>query len=415
MAELVRADEMMGVVGGVDTHRDTHVGAVVDTAGRLLGSAQFRANATGYGQLVAWMESWGRISRVGVEGCGSYGAGLARHLIGAGIDVVEVMRPNRQLRRRRGKDDHTDAEAAARAALNGEATAVPKSGDGPVEWIRMLTVTRRSAVKARTQAANQLHALVVGAPEPVKDQLKDLKLKARIRVCSRFRPSGESSVSYAKQALRRLARRYQTLNTEITELETEIRRLCAKANPALLAAQGVGPHTAAALLTAAGDNPERMKSERSFAALCGVSPVPASSGRTVRHRLNRGGNRQANNALWRIATNRMRTDPRTKEYVTRRQAEGKTHREIIRCLKRHIAREIYHLITNPPPTPNCPELRNQRQHQGITVTRAARALGTHPSRISALERGRHHNHQLAARYQHWLRNHQPHQPAPSPI
>ena len=169
MAEQDRADGMV-VVGGVDTHRDTHVGAVVDSTGRRLGSAQFRADATGYGQLVAWMASWGRISRVGVEGCGSYGAGLARHLTGADIDVVEVMRPNRQLRRRRGKDDYTDAEAAARAALSGEATAVPTSGDGPVEWTRMLTVTRRSAVKARTQAANQLHALVVGAPEPTKDQ-----------------------------------------------------------------------------------------------------------------------------------------------------------------------------------------------------------------------------------------------------
>ncbi len=162
------------------------VGAAVDTTGRLLGSAQFQADTAGYGQLVAWMESWGRVSRVGVEGTGSYGAGLARHLTGAGIEVVEVMRPNRQLRRRRGKDDHTDAEAAARAALNGEATAVPKSGDGPVEWIRMLTVVRRSAVKARTQAANQLHALVVGAPEPVKDQLKDMKLKGLVKTCARF-------------------------------------------------------------------------------------------------------------------------------------------------------------------------------------------------------------------------------------
>ena len=223
------------VVGGVDTHRDTHVGAVADTAGRLLGSTQFRADPTGYAQLVAWMESWGRISRVGVEGTGSYGAGLARHLIGAGIGVVEVNRPNRQLRRQRGKDDNVDAEAAARAAACGEATAVPKSGDGPVEWIRMLTVVRRSAVKARTQAANQFHSLLVGAPEPLKAQLSDMKLKAQVRVCARFRPSGESSVSYAKSALRRLARRYQTLNAEIAEHDAEIKRLCARANPALLA------------------------------------------------------------------------------------------------------------------------------------------------------------------------------------
>ncbi len=400
------------VVGGVDTHRDTHVGAVVDTTGRLLGSAQFRADDTGYGRLVAWMESWGRISRVGVEGTGSYGAGLARHLTGTGIDVVEVNRPNRQLRRRRGKDDNVDAEAAARAALSGEATAAPKSGDGPVEWIRMLTVVRRSAIKARTQAANQLHALVVNTPEPIKAQLNDKTLKARVRVCARFRPSGESSVSYAKQALRRLARRYQTLDTEIAELDIEIKRLCAKANPALLAAKGVGPDTAAKLLVAAGDNPQRMKSEQSFAALCGVSPVQASSGRTVRHRLNRGGNRQANSALWRIATTRMRTDAATKEYATRREAEGKNRTEIIRCLKRHIAREIHHLITNPPPTPNCPELRNQRQHQGVTITQAAQAIRTQPSRLSALELGQDHNHHLATKYQNWLHTREA---APSPI
>ena len=256
------------------------------------------ADTGGYAQLVAAMASWGRILGVGVEGTGSYGAGLARHLGEARIGVVEVNRPNRQLRRRRGKDDHTDAEAAARAAFGGEATAVPKSGDGPVEWIRMLTVTRRSAVKARTQAANQIHSLMVCAPEPLKAQLRDLNLKAQVRVCARLRPSGESSVSYAKQALRRLARRYQTLDAEIRELDVEIKRLCATANPALLAAHGVGPDSAAALLIAAGDNPARMKSERSFAALCGASPVQASSGRTVRHRLNRGGNRQANSALW---------------------------------------------------------------------------------------------------------------------
>ena len=411
MADQDRIDGVV-VFGGVDTHRDAHVGAVVDTAGRLLGSAQFRADPGGYAQLVAWMESRGRIRGVGVEGTGSYGAGLARHLGEAGIGVVEVNRPNRQLRRRRGKDDHTDAEAAARAALSGEATAVPKSGDGPVEWIRMLTVVRRSAVKNHTQAANQIHSVAVTAPEPLKAQLRGLNLKAQVRVCARFRPSGESSVSYAKQALRRLARRYQTLDTEIAELDVEIRRLCAKTNPALLAAHGVGPDSAAALLIAAGDNPERMKSERSFAALCGVSPVQASSGRTVRHRLNRGGNRQANSALWRIATTRMRTDASTKEYVTKRQAQGKKRTEIIRCLKRHIAREIYRLIINPQPTPDCAKLRRRRQQAHITATEAAQALQTYPSRISALELGRDHNHQFATRYQNWLQTHHPGPPTP---
>ena len=331
-----------------------------------------------------------------------------RYLTAADIEVVEVNRPNRQLRRQKGgKTDSVDAEGAARAAAGGQATAVPKSGVGPVECIRMLTVTRRSALKARTQAANQLHSLLVTAPEGVKHQLKGMKLKALVKVCAAFRPSGDSSTSYAKMALRHLARRYQTLDTEIDELDVEIRRLCAKANPALLAAKGVGPDTAAALLVAAGDNPERMHSEASFAALCGASPVQASSGQTIRHRLNRGGNRKANNALWRIATTRMRHDAATKDYVTRRHGEGKNRKEIIRCLKRHIAREIYRLLTNPPPTPNCAKLRSRRQQAHITVTQAAQELGTHPSRISALEHGRDHNHHLATRYQTWLRTHKP--------
>ena len=401
------------VFGGVDTHRDTHVAAVVDTAGRLLGSESFAAEGAGYQRLVAWLGSQGHLVRVGVEGTGSYGAGLARYLTEADIEVVEVNRPNRQLRRQKGgKTDSVDAEAAARSAASGQATAVPKSGDGPVECLRMLRTARRSAVKARTQAANQIHSLVVTGPEQVKQQLKGMNLKAQVRVCARFRPGTDhTTTAYAKRALRHLARRYQTLDTEIGELDTEIRGLCAKANPALLAAEGVGPDTAAALLVAVGDNPGRMKSERSFAALCGTSPVQASSGQTMRHRLNRGGDRQANCALWRIATTRMRHDARTKDYVTRRQTEGKNRKEIIRCLKRHIAREIYRLTTNPPPTPNCAKLRTLRQQGGITITQAAHALRTHPARISEIERGRDHNHQLATRYQNWLRTHQPAPPS----
>ena len=410
---VVVSGNRVDVFGGVDTHRDTHVAAVVDTAGRLLGSESFAAEGAGYQRLVAWLGSQGHLVRVGVEGTGSYGAGLARYLTEADIEVVEVNRPNRQLRRQKGgKTDSVDAEAAARSAASGQATAVPKSGDGPVECLRMLRTARRSAVKARTQAANQIHSLVVTGPEQVKQQLKGMNLKAQVRVCARFRPGTDhTTTAYAKRALRHLARRYQTLDTKIGELDTEIRGLCAKANPALLAAEGVGPDTAAALLVAVGDNPGRMKSERSFAALCGTSPVQASSGQTMRHRLNRGGDRQANCALWRIATTRIRHDARTKDYVTRRQTEGKNRKEIIRCLKRHITREIYRLITNPPPTPNCAKLRTLRQQGGITITQAAHALRTHPARISEIERGRDHNHQLATRYQNWLRTHQPAPPS----
>lgn len=395
------------VYGGVDTHRDFHVGAVVDGVGRVVGSESFTADESGYRRMVAWFESAGCLVRVGVEGTGSYGAGLARHLTAAGIEVVEVTRPDRQLRRMRGgKSDSIDAEAAARAAASGRAGAVPKSGDGRVECIRMLVAARRSATKARTQTANQIHALVVTAPEGVKHRLKGLNLKAQVRVCARWRAGRtRNTTSYAKVVLHHLARRYQALDAEITQLGAEIRRLVAEENPALLAAEGVGPDTAAALLIAAGDNPGRLNSERSFAALCGTSPVQASSGQTIRHRLNRGGNRQANQALWRITITRMRTDNRTKDYVARRRGEGKNKREIIRCLKRHITREIYRLLTNPPPTPDCARLRTRRQQAGITITQAARALKTQPSRISALETGRDHNHQLASRYQNWLSRH----------
>ena len=386
------------VWGGVDTHRDFHVAAVVDSVGRVVGSEPFGADHSGYRRMAAWMQAKGQLVRVGVEGTGSYGAGLARFLAEANIEVVEVNRPNRQLRRQKGgKSDSVDAEAAARAAASGQATAVPKSGVGPVECIRMLLVVRRSATKARTQAANQIHSLAVTAPEQVKRRLRGLNIGARVRVCAAFRPGTDhTTTTYAKRALRRLARRYQALDREVAQLDVEIRRLCAQANPALLGAAGVGPDTAAALLVAAGDNPGRMKSEKSFAALCGSSPVQASSGQTIRHRLNRGGNRKANSALWRIATTRMQNDARTQAYVTKRETEGKNRKEIIRCLKRHIAPQIYRLLTNPPPTPDCARLRTRRQDAGITVTQAARAIGTRPARISELELGRNHNHHLGA-------------------
>ena len=396
------------VFGGVDTHRDVHMAAAVDTTGRVLGSAPFRADTIGYQRLGDWLQSYGQVVRVGIEGTGSYGAGLARYLTETGVGVVEVNRPNRQLRRRLGKTDTVDATAAARAVLNGQATGLPKSGNGPVEAIRMLQVTRRSAIKARTQAINQLHALVVTAPDQVKHQLGRLDPKARVKVCAAYRPGKDhTTVTYAKAALRFLARRYQALTSEIKELDTQIRGLCSEANPALLATRGVGADTAAALLVTAGDNPERMRSEASFAALCGTSPVQASSGQTIRHRLNRGGDRHANQALWRIATTRIRCDQRTIQYVHKRRAEGKTRREIVRCLKRHIAREIYQLLINPHPTPHGADLRCTRQKHRITLTQAATALQSHPTHLSQLERGLFHNHELATRYHQWLTT--PHQ------
>ena len=392
------------VFGGVDTHKHTHVAAVLDGAGRVLGSAAFDADTAGYTALLGWLGGHRSVERVGVEGTGSYGAGLARHLTAAGVDVVDVNRPNRQMRRRRGKTDTVDAEPAARAALNGSAAVVPKSADGCVEAIRTLRVARRSAVKARTVAANQIDAVVVTAPEPVKDRLRALNTARTVEACARMRPGthGDLVRSAAKRALRSLARRHQALTAEIKHLDAELRRLCERANPALLGACGVGAETAAALLVAAGDNPERLRSEASFAALCGTSPIEASSGPTVRHRLNRGGNRQANNALWRIAMVRLRVDERSIAYAARLTAEGKTRREILRCLKRHIAREVYKLIIDPPDVAHGADLRRHRTQRGLTIHQTARALGAAPNRISELERGIIHNRDLAERYQRHL-------------
>ena len=393
-----------GVFGGVDTHKDTHVAAAVDAAGRLLGTAEFAADSRGYDQLAGWLESWGAVGRVGVEGTGSYGAGLTRHLAAAGVEVVEVNRPNRQTRRRRGKTDTVDAETAASAALSGDAAGVPKSADGCVEAIRTLSLARRSAVKARTVAANQINAVAVTAPEHLRDRLRGLKTPEMVKVCARWRldAAGDPAARAAKRALRALASRHRALTAEIEGLDAELLALCERANPALLGTCGVGAEVASALLVAAGDNPERMRSEASFAALCGASPIEASSGPRVRHRLNRGGNRQANNALWRIATVRLRVHERSIDYAARRRAEGKTRREIIRCLKGHIAREIYRLLTDPPQVPHSESLRLQRTRRGLTIDAAAQALDTHTTRISALERGLYHNRDLAERYQQHL-------------
>jgi transposase len=391
------------VTGGVDTHGDVHVAAVVDAVGRLLGASSFPSTAAGCRALLRWLRRHGRVARVGVEGTGSYGAGLARFLAAESVTVIEVNRPNRQLRRRRGKSDTVDAEAAARAALNGEATGTPKAGSGPVESVRVLRLARRSAVKARTQAVNQIRDLVVTAPDELRSRLRGLGPEQRVAVCARFRTRGLAEpIEATKAALRTLARRYLELSTEIGQLDTEIEALCTAINPGLMASRGVGPEVAATLLVTAGDNPHRMTSEAAFAALCGASPVEASSGRITRHRLNAGGDRQANNALWRIAVVRMSVDPTTQAYVARRRQDGKSTKEIIRCLKRYIAREIFQLLTRPHEVPHGADLRTARLQAGLTLALVAQALSTRTMRISELERGVVHNADLARRYQTWL-------------
>lgn len=397
------AEEHVVVTGGVDTHKDTHVGAVIDGVGRLLGSASFDASRSGYVKLVEWMVSFGNLGRVGVEGTGSYGAGLAKHLTASGIEVIEVNRPNRQMRRMRGKNDTVDAEAAARAALSGQATAVPKAHNGLIEAIRVLRVAFRSARAARTTAALQIRDLIVSAPDELRESLESLSIQRQVAVAGRFRPGPITDPSQAtRAALGSLARRYESLTAEVSALRIQLDELTLQANPALRAAKGVGTDVASILLIAAGDNPERLHSQAAFAAMCGVSPIEASSGRTSRHRLNRGGNRQANHALWRIAMVRLATDADTKTYAERRTAEGKTRREISRCLKRYIAREIFRLLTQDCPVPDTTDLRPTRQAAGITLQIAAEHFNTWPARISELERGRRRDDDLETRYRTWL-------------
>ena len=331
---------------GVDTHAELHVAAALDERGRLLGTCTIPTTTSGYAELLRWTGQYGDLVQVGIEGTGSYGAGLARWLHARQVTVIEVDRPDRRTRRRRGKSDSVDAEAAARAVLAGVATAQPKAGTGAMEMVRALRVARQSAIKARTQAANELHALVVTAPDAVRTRLRRLKISQLVATASAFRTSTELTTPAAatKLALKSIARRYQQLSAEIDGLDEHLDQLVAHAAPALVAIKGVGTDIAATLLTIAGDNPERLSSEGAFAHLVGVAPIEASSGKITRYRLNRGGDRQGNRALYLLAVGRMGWDPATRAYVERRTAEGRTKPEIIRCLKRYIARELYPVL-----------------------------------------------------------------------
>ena len=333
------------VIGGVDTHADIHVAAACDPLGAVLGTDSFPTTPVGYRRLLAFLVSFGPVESVGVEGTGSYGSGLARHLAEAGVTVIEVNRPNRQVRRRHGKSDTVDAIAAARAVISGQATTEPKAHDGAVEALRALQIVHRSAMKSRTQALNQLHALIVTAPEPIRAQLRGLRRPQLLATCQAYRPgAGDDLVSVTKYALRRLAIRVLELSAESAEVSKRRRRLLAQHAPELMAIIGVGPDTATALMLVAGDNPDRLSSPAAFAALLGASPIEASSGKTVRMRLNRGGDRQGNSALWHIVISRMASQPATQAYVERRTHEGLTKPEIIRCLKRYVAREVFNAL-----------------------------------------------------------------------
>ncbi len=387
------------VVAGVDTHKDTHHAAVIDTAGRQIADASFPTTKKGYVELSAFVSSFGELVRVGVEGTGSYGAALTRHLQEQGIEIVEVIRPNRQVRRMKGKSDPIDAYAAARTALTEPDAPTPKDGTGPAEQIRYLLVARRRAVKARTSALIQIKTLLITAPDVLRSRLREMSENTLILTLSRLRPDAEDPIRYV---LKSLAKRHIHLTAEITDLEVMLTPLVTSTNPGLAATKGLGAITAAQLLVTAGDNPDRLRSEAAFAALCGVSPIPASSGKTTRHRLNRGGDRQANAALHRIVLVRMSYEPRTRDYVARKRAQGHSTKEIIRCLKRAVAREVFTLLTKQVDVPRVDDLRPLRQARGITLTAAAHHFEIWPTILSDVERGLRRHDDLVTAYRQWL-------------
>jgi transposase len=340
-------EEHCRVVGGVDTHKDLHVAAVVDERDRVLASRCFPTTRHGYKQMLTWMRSFGSLQRVGVEATGTYGAGLLRYLQHAGVKVLEVTTPDPHDRRKRGKTDDLDAQNAAHAAFAGRRTVTPKSRDGMIESLRVLKACRKTAVAARRVALQMINNTIVSAPDELREALRTMTRMQLVRTLAAWRPDltdYRNVVSAYRITLKSLARRYLELHDEIADLDTMITALVEELAPALVARNSVGHGSAAQLLLTAGDNPERLRSEAGFAALCGVSPVPASSGKTTRHRLNRGGDRAANSALHIIAIGRLRTDARTKAYVAKRIAQGHSKLEASRCLKRSIARELFALI-----------------------------------------------------------------------
>jgi transposase len=336
------------VVGGVDAHADAHHAAALDQRGALLATKSFPTTTPGYRQLLDWLSGFGEIDAVAVESTGSYAAALVRYLREHEITVIEVNQPHAHTRRRVGKSDPIDAEMAARLFQAGKAKAVPKQTGGIVESIRLLRVARHSAVKSRSAALVQVRDLIITAPQELRDQLSDRKtLRGKLTICARFRPLGRelrSPSQAAKFALRSTAQRIQALDQEITALDRELEQLVATAAPRTIQLLGISTGHAGQLLITAGQNIERLRGESSFSMLCGASPIPASSGKTTRHRLNYGGDRQANRALHLIAVCRLRYCQRTRAYVQRRTAEGKTQREIMRCLKRYIAREVFNSL-----------------------------------------------------------------------
>lgn len=394
--------EESGRVGGIDSHKDTIHVAVVTETGKHMADKEFPTTQAGYRRAVAWLIGHGPLSAVGVEGTSSYGRGISTELMATGIKVVEVNRTRPAERRKQGKTDALDAYRAARSVLSGEASTEPKAAS--IEPLRALTIARRSARKAQQATWRQIGALLVNGPAGVRDRYRDLPEATLLATLCRLRPDrcadpDEADLLYA---LRTLARRHQDLTTEMAELEARMGARATAANPGLMAIKGVGPNTGAQLLITAGDNPDRLRTSSSFAALCGTSPIPVSSGRIDRHRLSRGGDRQANAALHQIVKNRMTHDAATRAYRDAHLAKGWTKAAVYRALKRAVAREIFQALIGNCPVPDYSDLRPARQAKNITLTNAATAMGVWPARVGELELGRRRDDDFAARYREWL-------------
>ncbi len=338
------------VVVGVDTHADTHTACVLDAHnGARLATKKFRADGPGYHALLDWSAGWGTITRIGIEQTGTYGAALARTCRIAGItDLVEINQPSKQLRATKGKTDALDAESAARNVLNNTATAVAKDTDGIIEAIRQIKVARASAVKARAAAMTQLKSMLITVEDELREHLRHLSDTELITTCSTMRPDLAriaEPTQAGKVALRSIAKRIKGLTEEADDLHRHLDTLTQQAAPTLRAEPQVGPVGSAELLIAYGSK-GRITSDAAFARLVGAAPIPASSGKTDRQRLHRGGNRQANKALYMIIIGRMRTDPHTQTYINDRTPQNQSKKPAIRSLKRHIARRVYKLITH---------------------------------------------------------------------
>jgi transposase len=330
------------MVVGVDTHKATHSAALLNELGVVQGGVEVSASAAGYQALLSWAREKSASRVWVVEGTGSYGAGLASYLSQQDEVVYEGDHPKRSWRGPAGKSDQLDAIWVAKEALSQKRPNLPRAR-GERELLRVLMTARNGAVEAEKQGLNQLYALVVSAPEPLRRRLGKLRAAVLVKACLQLRPAGEQESVVTAATLRSVARRVRALATEAAEYESQIGKLVSGLAPQLLALKGVGPLSAAQILVS-WSHAGRLRDHNAFAKLAGVAPLPASSGRVQRHRLNRLGDRQLNRALHLVAITRSRCDAQTQAYIARRTAEGKSTREIRRCLKRYLARRIFKLL-----------------------------------------------------------------------